>query len=355
MAAFSKAFRLRRSADRLGPRRLMVLDLGSSSTKVVVLSRSQQTVRWEQALVWPRLADDLTFGDGLRLPDMIDKDGVDAEYVSAIVSSGGVLLRLLNFPGRPGSAEAIREQVRQTLGVDEHFTVQSELVQQLSKDSGGRDEYSVFAAAMPGELVEKLYSWLIESKLKPVSLRVSGVATANLINSAPGLLQAGKALGVVEIGSGSSLLLLYQGTDLALARQFKFGASLIIENLKSAFELDSETATKFFSSGSFDFSANVASIVTPWLHQLAISLDFFERRYGKTVGSLYLFGGGAQSRVVESMVSEHVKRPVLRWNPLEAMPGLEAPALSGTVSADLFALALDEGLRMIRSGESHAV
>lgn len=336
---------------------MLVFDFGAGATKVVVFSRHQQTVRWERALLWPSLNDGFTLGpERLSLRELLDEERLSVEYASALVSTGGVLLRLLNFPGRPTEGDALLSQVRQTLGVDENFSVQCQVVQELAKEAGGKEEYSVLAAAIPSESIARMRAWMVDAGLKPISLRVAGVTTANLAQAADGLLVADKAVGVLEVGVASSLLLIFLGHDLALARQFKFGSQLIVENLRTSFELDAETAIKLYKSGSFDFSANVGTLMGPWLHQLAISLDFFERRFGRTVGALHLFGGGAQSKVIEGLIAQQVRRPVERWSPLDGLGGaVQVPSVPDGASPELFALAASEAVTMIRSGEKHAV
>ncbi len=350
MAGISRKIRIRRTADRLGPRQLMVLDLGGGSTRVAILNRSQQSVRWEKACQWPVLNDNFTFGpEEKTLAAMLEAENISAEYASVITSSGGALIRLINFPGKPADREAMLAQVRQALGVDDSYLVQCQLLQELTKEKDGRDEFSVFAAALPATRVDRLRDWLGEAEVKPVSLRVSGIATANMVRETAGILKEGAGVGVLEIGHGSSMLLIFLGNELVLARQFKFGSGVLVDHLKTSFDLDTETAAKFYVSDSFDFSANIRPLIGPWLHQLAISLDFFERRHGKSVESVSVFGGGAQSRVVEGLISEHIRRPLVRWNPMDAIKGVQLLPEAGE-KLKIFAPAVGEGLRMIRPG-----
>ena len=246
-------------------------------------------------------------------------------------------------------------QVRQALGVDDGFVAQCQLLQELTKEANGREEFSVLAAALPAERVTRLREWLTENGIKPVSLRVAGIATANMVKDTPGMLEDGKGVGILELGYGSSMLLIFFGQELVLARQFKFGAAIIIEQLRTSFELDAETASKFYASGSFDFSANIRPLISPWLHQLGISLDFFERRFGKSVESLSIFGGGAQSKIVENLIGEHIRQPLVRWNPLDALQGI-VPPVGEIAPEDLarFASAAGEAVRVIRFGGNKA-
>lgn len=360
MAADKVSFRLRRVADKIGPRRLVTIDFGAASTKVVCLSRQKGDIKWERAFLLPKLQDDYTFGDGRTLAGELKREKLADCYASIIVSTGGGIIRLLNFPGKRGDEAAMMEQVRQALGVDDKFSVQMQAIQAGPKEAPPagqpvKEEYAVVASALPTAMVERLRELVTEAGLIPCSLRVSGVAVSNLAHQAKNLLQEGKATGMLEIGAVSALLLLFQGQELVLARQFKFGAGVIIDALKSGFELDNDTAAKLFVSGSFDFTANVTPVLAPWLHQLGISLDFFERRFSKTISALYVFGGGSQSKIVESIIGERVRRPLLRWNPLEGLaPDIMPP--QGVDNAELFALAATDAMGMIKAGEqSNAV
>lgn len=355
MAAEKVSFRFQRMADKMGPRRLVVLDIGAATTKLAYFTRLKTTLKWERAVLLPKLQDDFTFGDGRTLAGELKREKIPDAYVSLLVSTGGGIIRLVNFPGKPAEPVALLEQVRQALGVDDTFVVQMQVIQQNSKDAAGqgKEEYAVFASALPSGMVAKLRQWVLDNAMTPCSLRVTGVAVSNMTHLATDLLSDGKALGVLEIGAVSSLLLLFQNHELVLARQFKFGAGVIIDALKSSFELDNETAAKLFVSGSFDFSANVSPSMAPWLHQLSISLDFFERRFGKNLSALHLFGGGAQSKIVEGIIAERVRRPLLRWNPLQALAPLVPPA--DVENAELFAVAAAEAVCMSKAGEQNAV
>ena len=153
----------------------------------------------------------------------------------------------------------------------------------------------------------------------------------------------------------SSHLQVSESGPLALARQFKFGSAAIIETLRGAFDMDAETAGKLFVSGSIDFATNIQAQTKTWLHQVGISLDFFERRHGRPVAGLYLFGGGAQSKVVEGIIADHVHRPVIRWDVLPVFAGLTPPAGGGAAASVIMAPAVADAMSVMRGGSHHAL
>ncbi len=345
-------FRMQRSADRWGPRRLLVLDFGPNATSTVVFTRNQKQIRWDKAVSLPAADRDLAFkGDDLR--GVLAAHGLRSDYVSVIYGGPGIGIRLLNFPGTPGSPEAISQQVAQALGVDSQATsVVHQLVHRSAEE--GAPEYAVLAASMPRPLVTGIRGMVEGAGLTPVSLVTPGIAAANLTRAFPSLLEATAVTAFLDIDAVGSILLIYRGTDLVLARHFRFGCEQIIQALQTGTNLDRETAAKLFLSGSFDFSANVVRTVDPWLHQVAISLDFLERRFGSPVRKLFLFGEGARSKVLEKMLDERVQCSVMQWLPLEDESVMPPPPKSAD-PLDGFTAAAGEACRIMKAGLTDAV
>jgi len=343
---------MQRGADRLGPRRLLVLGFGSSATRCAVLTRNQKQVRWERAVRLPPVDQDLAF-DGSDLSSVLAGENLRSDYLSVVYGGAGIGIRLLSFPGKPGDEQALNHQVTEALGVDSQTT---SIVLQVVHQSGEGEpqEYAVLAATMPRPLVTGIRGMVEGAGMRPVSLVTPGVAAANLTRAFPQLLEKTQITAFLDIEASGSILLLYRNTDLVLARHFRFGADRIVQTLQNGTNLDYETAAKLFLSGSFDFSASVAPVVEPWLHQISISLDFLERRYGNSVQELFLFGEGARSDVLEKMIRDRVQCPVTQWHPL-ADGGIMPTPPKLTESVDAFTAAVSEGYRIMMAGLSNAI
>lgn len=341
-------FRWHRTADRWGPRRLIVADLSPDSTRTVVVARDGDTITWESGQILPRMADDFTIG-GKPLGQQLRTAGNDSQYVSVVYGLPGSFVRLLNFPGQPPRAEILTSQVRQTLGVDDTYEARHHVVRQAG--SGEKNpEFAVLATALPVAAVDSISASLHQSNLSTVSLVTRGTVAANLAER--DLPDDGRAVGFLEIGNETSMLLLYVGENLALARQFKVGLDMIVESLMKAFDLDYDTAAKLFNSGSFDFSGNITSSVSTWMHQVSISLDFIERRYGGRVDDLYLFGAGTGTQVLISIFRGAVHRNVKPWAVVEGLATGSPPA-ELAAPPGMFALALGEAQRVMTRGIEH--
>lgn len=344
-----KGFRWRRSADLDGPRQLLLLELSEASSRAVGLQRRHRLVRWDSAVELPPL--DLQNG-GRELIRELDSLGLDREYVSVVSLLPRTASRLISFPAKSTQEGALSQQVRQTLGVEMDTAVTHQVISRPDEDRG--ESLNVLAAVMPKETVQQLDAFVTDLGAKSVSLTVGSAALANLIQSAAGTLQQDAALGFLNVGQTSSDVLLYRGQDLAFSRHFSFGESTIVDSVMQEMKLDRDTAEKMYRSGSFDIQAEAGPVISSWLHQLQISFDFFERRHGRPVGMLYLFGDGAESKVIESIVSSEIARPLMRWNPLQNIENFQINGSVPTAGRQKYLLALGEGLRIMSRGINRA-
>ena len=344
-------FRIHRGADRLGPRGLLVLDCGASSTKAAVFARKGGGLVCERAVLLPPIDENMTFS-GRPLRDTLAANKLAADYVSLVVSGHGVGMRVLSFPGSPGNAQGLHGQVLQAIGADPETTSVAFHVVYVSTDDQNR-HFTVIAASMPRAMVTGFRGLVEVAGLTPVSLTTAGVAAANLARLHPEYMQEGMATGFLELGAANSFLILFNQDVPALARLFRFGAARIIAVLQKNIGLDEETALNLYRSGSLDYSANAASVLEPWLHQISISLDFLERRYGRPVKTLRLFGGGARSPVLERILNDGLGCAVLPWRPMtDCAKWLRFS--DETIDSDVFALAAGEALRVMMPALQHA-
>jgi Tfp pilus assembly PilM family ATPase len=343
-------FRWHRTADKLGPRKLAVLEIGAEQTHLISVARIGTNIIWEQALNLPRLDEDIQ-AIPAAVARLITENIPEAHYVSIVLSGNIGFVRLLNFPGEPGNSAALEAQVRQTLGADDDYLSRHAVIKPppAAVEEKKSSEYAVLASALPSAIIDSLHDEIADAGLVPVSLVPTGVIAANLADRHVSISNESGAQGFLWIGSRTSMLLLYSERQLALARQFKIGIRTIIDALMKAFDLDADTALKLFDSGSFDFSANLGAIASGWVHQVGISLDFIERRHGKRVEKLYVYGGGARTKVLQEMFTEAVGRPVVEWDVLNGLGDLTPPEQMD-LPPQSFANPLCEAVRIMEKG-----
>ncbi len=352
-------FRWHRDADKWGPRRLAVVELGARQSKMVLLDRAGKNSSWEIARAFSGDEEENEFS-AEELSRVLDQIDEDVQYLSVILGDGAGIVRLLSFPGSPPQDEdKIQAQIRQTLGVDETFAIRQVLLDGQTDEGEQRKaadarEYSVLAVAVKQNWVDALRDRALEAGMTPVSLLPAGVAAANLAAAEIANKEPEKAFGFLVVEDRSSFLLLYNQKKLVLVRQFKTGIRSLLEALMAAFELDEKTATEILNSGSFDLSGKIASSVNNWIHQVGISLDFIERRFGYRVDSLSLACTEGGEKAFLPMLSEAIGDQVVPWTEFEALQNLSIPdPLKSQLSS--FPNPLAEGVRVMQQGADYGV
>ncbi len=296
------------------------------------------------------MGENLTF-DGRSFRDVLSENDLFSDYVSLVVNGQGAGVRVLNFPGVPGAQQTLESQVVQAVGGDPETTAVAFQVAHESSDPQNR-HFTVIAATLPRTIVSGLRDAVEAAGMMPVSLTTAGIAAANLVRLHPEYTPSGEATGFLEMGMANSFLILFNESVPALARLFRFGAGRIIEVLQKNVGLDEATALNLYRSGSLDYSANTASVLEPWLHQISISLDFLERRYGRPVRILRFFGGGARSPVLVRILNEKLGCKVAPWEPMSDC-GQWVEFAESPEDVDVFALAVSEALRVMMPALEH--
>lgn len=339
-----RAIRWRRTADRLGPKRLLSLCLEPESSEGVILSRKHDTVRWEDSFSLPAYDEE---SQGKELKQALQKYSKEADYITMVTQLHGALLRLISFPGQPTKEKTLETRVRQTLGVDETYLVRSQQVAETQHD--GKPEFSVLACALPVLTSKALAEIASDVGMRGAGLTLGGVAAANLVHTAGDGPQDENATAFLHMGNDVSQLLVFRGQTLTVIREFRLGRRTVIKSLMKNMDLDEETTLKLFLSGSFDIGSELVPALGPWLHHIVISLDFCERRYGDHAARLRLFGCGAESKTLHSAIAEKIGRPVVEWDPLESLSRLSLPRRPDFEPREHL-LAFSEGYRIMEPG-----
>ena len=340
-------------ADRHGPLKMCVADLGDREIRVTEAERASGGLRFPNHLVLPlpktRADADSTPEDAVARTVAAAAKG--SPYVSLVIGGPGTYVRLMNFSGIPGRMATLVNQVRQTLGVGSDFHVICRIVRQ------DENQYTLLASAIRDDIEEKIRKALAQRGFRPVSLVHRGVVLANLSALTARHSDCGPDFGMLYADGDSSLLVLRAGDELVLVRQLKEGLSCVFESLRKAYGLDDETAETLFHSGSFDITSQSKAFLANWVHQVELSLDFIERRFGRRIGTLYLCGTSLGANVLATPFREPLGRNVEVLPELDALPCplQEGRLAEGHRAVSPFLLAATEATRLMTRGENGTV
>jgi Tfp pilus assembly PilM family ATPase len=189
---------------------------------------------------------------------------------------------------------------------------------------------------------------------RPVSLVTTGATVCNLACVARTSVGNEHPHAFLHVGALRSCLTIFMDEHLSFLREFRFGEADLLNALQESMQMDADEVRGLYLSGSFDIRTAVNPTLSPWLHQLGISFDFFERRHGRSVRACYLIGEGTRLRSLLMCVSGAIQCPTATWDPGDDIGCLQLAATPGE-DLDDFLLPLTEACRVFTGESSRAV
>jgi hypothetical protein len=292
-------FELKRSADKLGPKVLLVLVVSDDSTKVVVGCRNKEGFVVENTMILPRL--DI---DGGSIKEFCSSYGLPGHYCSVVVQKGKEYSRVTEVPSadltKPGG---MRETLQELFGLDGDYSLVYDVLDINRKTS----VTSILAVGMALNVVEALHEQVLDAKKRPVSLMLSSVTLSTYLMDH--YLKDEKPHAFLYVGSITSTFMVFQEGKLTLLRQFDNGIHHVLKSIEKEFGFDGDMACDLFENNSFDYTSCLDRF-TSWFYQIGISLDYIERKGELRISSLNLFGFGSRAEIFQQVLSKAVKRSV---------------------------------------------
>ena len=303
-----KSFRELTERLKHGPTDCLGIDVGATATKLIRLRRSGDDVTILGADLISPPSPEISIATRLR-----------SRYASIAISSNAAVAKLLTFPGAIDSA--FEAQLPRSLGLAnaDDFRVSYRVV----TEGQGRSESKVLAAALPNQDADVIMQRFESGLPAPYSLEMSPLATLTAFERGPVTAAATRAVGLIDFGTTSTTLSIFNRGALALMRRFDFGTKPILDRVQTTLRVDAETAQGILADSAFDISELLAELTSPIASQFVISRDFIERRENCSVGSLYAIGGIALSRAAMLGLEQALGIDIAPWNPMVGL--IEAP------------------------------
>jgi len=291
-------FEWKRSADKFGPKRLVVFVVNSDCTKAVLFNRDGRKVEILETLMLPKwdLENPETSFNAFR-----HDYEIDAHYCSVVLQLGKEQVRVLNVPRKELRGD-LDTAVFELMGSDDSQAV----VFDYDKTMSSTAVVPVLAASLALEEAEAFREEVVDAGFHPVSLDLSTSVVMNFVRHISG--DEGYS-GYFYVGDVTSVFVVFRKDFPVLIRHFGTGFRHIIDSIRKEFGFSEDMALDTFFTNSFDFSACMRSF-TPWFHQLGICMDYVERHLHGVVKTMNVFGLGASSKVFCDTLESSVKRDV---------------------------------------------
>ena len=284
------------------PRRLLGLDFGASSFKVVELTRIGAEVRLTGFDASP-VGDD----PERALTELLQRGGYASRDVALAVGGRSACVRYASFPRMPQDEllEAVRLESDRLLPFED--TAITLDCQELTPSRGASDEETVpvLVAACRTDFVEERVDAVLRAGFTPTAVDVDifGLVNAwSLGRSA----ERPSVVALVDVGSSrTGVVLLEEGTP-RFNREFGQGS------------LDVSSSPSAVMQASIP-GASEPNELDALAREIALSVEYAEHNEGLEVEEIHLTGGGALIDGIRGRLAEESRKRVELWDPMKQL------------------------------------
>ena len=300
---------------------LIGLDLGTSSVKLVELSRSGDNYELERLALVPVSPGDHREAVRRALSMVLESESVASRRVATSVSGPHVAVRVLRFPELSGKEieGAVWYEGGQVIafGIDDSYVDYSvlETVKAASEEDSGRTDV-LFVAACKTE-VDWRADMLRESGLEP---RFVGVDMLVLMDAALKEPDTPATLAVLNVGAVGTGIGITQGGGTPFVRDLEMGGNVFTEVIADQMGISPTEAetTKVGGVGwTPETQAAVDSVIRRLVAEVTRSMVYYQtRKHGAKVERILLCGGGSRLHGLRESLEQSLDTPVRQWSPM---------------------------------------
>jgi type IV pilus assembly protein PilM len=319
------------------------LDIGSYSIKLVGLQMTSKgpfvTSVGIKEIPYGEQREDWTFISE-TIKTLYREAGLNPGKVNLTLSGADIHIQRISLPSMPKSE--LREAVRWEMKNHLPFPVESAQIDfHILRELGEKElkKLDLVAVACPKQLIDRSLAIAEGAGLKVVHLGVSPFALRSLL-SALGYFEKEGVIGLVDLGAEKTGIYVFQDGTLQFSREVSPGGTDLTRAIMEGMESDEDhhllydraekikfemgIPSKVFYDKNGDQSSNRSKIpylVRPVLERLmaeiARSLDYYRNQsHLERIDRLFLTGGGANTKNIATYLSETLRLPVERLNPL---------------------------------------
>jgi type IV pilus assembly protein PilM len=305
---------LKQLIDRVVTAPLVGVDVGSTTLKIVELTRANGDVLLRRCTIVPLEGDDAA----KALKRVCAATGLSTAQAALGLASPEVIVRPFQFPTMPKKEleSAIQLEAEQAI-LNGHSLGGMAIDWHILSPNGG-EALRGLLAVVPKEVLDARLRQAKTAGLRPSVVDVEGLALWNAFWTLVGSRQAPpKTVLLVNVGAKTTNLVIAKGPDeLILVRDLQLGA----EALSGGQERE-------------------------WVEEIRDSLGYARSKAGlRSLEAAYLTGGGSGPSVMTALMST-VMVPVEFWNPLQQLTrDADSPAVEES-AGPLLAVAIGLALR----------
>jgi type IV pilus assembly protein PilM len=310
----------------------MVVDLGSRTTKAVLLERRGEVLAltrfalldtpiYEKKISTELLAD--------HLRSVVQALGSDSKLLTLAVGLDDSALRQVEFPQIPV------DEMRLVLKNNTKTYLQQDMPNHVfdchiyppklpgkSADAAKVatvPKLKVLVAAMRQQTLDDFQSAIKDAGLTPDFILPGLVGPVNAFELTMPQTFAEESVALVDIGFKQSSVCIVDRGELVLSRVVSIGGDKLTAGLAEAMNISYAEAEGIKVGMAPEVHGTLESQVQPLGRELRASLDFFEHQQDRPVSHVYVNGGSAQSEMIMQMLHAEMLVECKAWNPTSAL------------------------------------
>lgn len=323
---------------------MMGLDIGSSSIRLLQLSRHGNSYRVDHFAIEPLSAGvivEKSVQDVDAISDAIQSavrnSGSNSKLCAVAVSGSAVFTKTISLPSNLAEAD-IESQVQ--IEANQYIPYPLDEIsldfEVLGPSPKNADMVDILLAASKNENVESRQDALESLGLKAKVVDVESFAIANafeLVRERDGI-RSTETVGIFDIGSDLSRLLILRNGRVVYTREHPFGGNQLTEEVMRRYEMTPEQA-QFFMRGEPGPEGFQEDVLEPFMlsvvHQVSRALQFYSSSAEfSNVRTIYLSGTMAVLKGLAGVVEQELGIKTAVADPVAGMelaPSVAATAL----------------------------
>lgn len=318
----------------------MGLDIGSSSVRLLQLSRHGATYRIEhfaieplpQGVIVEKSVQDIEAISG-AIQAAVRNSGSNSKLCSVAVSGSAVFTKAISLPANLAEAD-IESQVQ--IEANQYIPYPLDEIsldfEVLGPSPRNADMVDILLAASKNENVESRQDALESLGLKARVVDVESFAIANafeLIREREGI-RSTETVGIFDIGHDLSTLLILRNGRVVYTRDHPFGANQLIEEIMRRYDMTAEKA-KFIMRGEQGPENFEDEVLEPFMlnivHQISRALQFYSSSAEfSNIRTMFLAGSLATLKGLPDVVEQELG---IKTGVADPVQGLEiAPSVA---------------------------
>ena len=350
-------------ASRKRRDKMVVVDLGSRTTKAILLERRGEVMALTRfalldAPIYEKKLSAELLSDHLR--SVSEALGSSTKAVTLAIGLDDAVVRQIELPQIP------LNEMRLVLKNNTRGYLQQDLPNHVfdcyifpprlsarpaesSRQQTAVPKLKVLATGAKQQLISDLQTAVRNAGLTPDCIVPGVIGPMNALEMAVPEAFANEAVALVDIGFKHTSICVVDRGELALTRVVNIGGDQLTAGLAEAMNITYAEAEGIKVGMAPEVQSGLEIQVMPLGRELRASLDFFEHQQDRPVSQVFVSGGSARSEMILQMLHAEMIAECKTWNPTTflqlALPGQQAveiehvgPQLTVAVGAALAAV-----------------